>query len=259
MSKKVKQIKAEEYKEETEEFQDDYYEEDFEQEYVAQTSPNTFKPIETESEDEEEYYEEAKKTFRRANYNKFMKIFNVFFVIIILILLIIAVDVISITKYNAGPFFAIKTNTYEDGGSKEYYGLGYKIIKYSEINGRQDTQIGFWNMKYSTEPITLQDLDLAIAFRNDPEKTADAYFKKYVLISSTIKEIDIDKNELLLEYTDPDGKYTLQIKCDMSSKKEELTNYSINDKIQIKGTVYKFKISENNKPNSVSILNCYIG
>ena len=32
-------------------------------------------------------------------------------------------------------------------------------------------------------------------------------------------------NKIILEYTDPDGKYTLQIDCKMATDKKELTNY----------------------------------
>ena len=41
----------------------------------------------------------------------------------------------------------IRTSIYKDGGTKEYYGLGYKVIKYNQIEGRRDTQIGLWNLK----------------------------------------------------------------------------------------------------------------
>lgn len=255
----AKQIKAEEYKDEfDEEIEDDYYEEENEQEKeVVEDSPNNFKAVE-EEQDDEEYYEDAKKTFRRANSSKFMNIFNILFVLLMVMMLIISVDVICITRYNVGPFFAINTTTYKDGGTKEYYGLGYKVIKYNEIMGRMDTQIGFWNMKYSNEPLVIEDIDLAIEFQNNPEPTANKYYKKYVMISSTIKNIDVKKNEIILEYTDPDGKYTLQINCQMASRKDSLINYKINDKVSIKGTVSSFSIKEETKTNKVTIENCFI-
>lgn len=266
MSKKAKPIKAEEYKDEEEIveeeiYEDDYYEDENEQveedvEEVEET-PKTFK-VKEENQQDEDDYEEASKTFRRVNSSKFMKIFNVFFVIIMIIMLIICVDVIFVTKYNAKPLFAIKTKTYKDGGTTEYYGLGYKVIKYNEEVGRRDTQIGFWNMKYSTEPIVIEDIDLAIEFQNKPEETANKYYKKYVMIYSTIKEIDKEDNEMTLEYTDPDGKYTLEIECDMASFRESLENYKVNDQVSIKGTIYKFSVKEDDDPNSVSISNCFI-
>lgn len=255
----AKKIKAEEYKDEFEEqIKDDYYEDENEVETeVVEDSPNNFKAIE-EEQDDEEYYEEAKKTFQRVNTSKFMGIFNVLFVLIMVIMLIISVDVICITRYNIGPFFAINTKTYKDGGTKEYYGLGYKVIKYSEISGRRDTEIGFWNMKYSTEPLMIDDLDLAIEFQNNPETTANKYYKKYLIINSTIKNIDTKKNEISLGYNDPDGKYTLEINCKMASRKDSLVNYKINDKVSIKGTVSSFSIKEATKTNKVILENCFV-
>ena len=254
----AKKIKAEEYNDEFDvEVEDDYYEDENETEKeIIEESPNNFKAVEEES--EEEYYEEAKKTFRRVKTSKFMSIFNILFILIMIIMLIISVDVICITRYNIGPFFAINTKTYKDGGTKEYYGLGYKVIKYNEVAGRRDTEIGFWNMKYSTEPLMIDDIDLAIDFQNNRETTANKYYKKYLIINSKIKNIDNNKNEIILEYTDPDGKYTLEINCKMASRKDSLVNYKINDKVSIKGTVSSFSIKEATKTNKVILENCFI-
>jgi hypothetical protein len=254
----AKKIKAEEYNDEFDvEVEDDYYEDENETEKeIIEESPNNFKAVEEES--EEEYYEEAKKTFRRVKTSKFMSIFNILFILIMIIMLIISVDVICITRYNIGPFFAINTKTDKDGGTKEYYGLGYKVIKYNEVAGRRDTEIGFWNMKYSTEPLMIDDIDLAIDFQNNPETTANKYYKKYLIINSKIKNIDNNKNEIILEYTDPDGKYTLEINCKMASRKDSLVNYKINDKVSIKGTVSSFSIKEATKTNKVILENCFI-
>ena len=56
-------------------------------------------------------------------------------------------------QYNKGPFFCIPIITHKDGGTVEYYGIGYKIIKYNVMNteskkGRKDMVIGLWNLKY---------------------------------------------------------------------------------------------------------------
>ena len=254
----AKKIKAEEYNDEFDvEVEDDYYEDENEtKKEIIEESPNNLKAVKEEP--EEEYYEEAKKTFRRVKTSKFMSIFNILFILIMIIMLIISVDVISITRYNIGPFFAINTKTYKDGGTKEYYGLGYKVIKYNEIAGRRDTEIGFWNMKYSTEPLMIDDIDLAIDFQNNPETTANKYYKKYLIINSKIKNIYNNKNEIILEYTDPDGKYTLEINCKMASRKDSLVNYKINDKVSIKGTVSSFSIKEATKTNKVILENCFI-
>lgn len=254
MPKKLKPIKAEKFEDE-EEVKDDFYEDEFEKEEDLDDSPKNFEAVE---DPEEEKYEDAKRTFRRANSDKIMRVFNIFFVIAIIIILIIGIDVICVSKYNVGPFFAIKTTTYKDGGTTEHYGLGYKVIKYKELFGRQDTEVGFWNLKYDTTPIYLEDIDIAIAFQNNPEETADTYYKEYVSISSQVKELDTKNNRMILEYNDPDGKYTLDIVCDMNDKLDENTPYKKGDKLSVKGTVYKFTIKEKESSNSIYLMNCFI-
>ncbi|MEG0872414.1 MAG: hypothetical protein RSE00_03100 [Clostridia bacterium] len=53
--------------------------------------------------------------------------------------------------------FCINTNTYQDGGSKEYTGLGYKIIKYNTIAGNTDISFGTWFLKYDTNKAKLPE------------------------------------------------------------------------------------------------------
>lgn len=83
---------------------------------------------------------------------------------------------------NQTPIFAIKYDSYWDGGTVEYLGLGYKVIKYDKldafdedcmaeyrekfgepngmsdyekygciIEGRKDAVFGFWTLKYDNE------------------------------------------------------------------------------------------------------------
>ena len=81
--------------------------------------------------DEEESEEVVdNKSFRRAKL-----IINIIFSIIVILIVMVTVDVICVSRYSKGPFFAIPTHTYKDGGTKEYYGLGYKVIKYHQMQG----------------------------------------------------------------------------------------------------------------------------
>lgn len=61
---------------------------------------------------------------------------------------------ISLAKLNRSPIFAVPIVMYKDGGSTEYYGLGYKVIKYVKLtaeNGAEviKTDFGTWFMKFS--------------------------------------------------------------------------------------------------------------
>ncbi len=274
-TKKVKKIKAEAYEEKDElelddEIEEANYDEDFndeiddEVEFEEIEEPTKRKQQSKKQEEydednlmEDEEYEDAKKTFNREKTDKFMKIFNIFFVFAMIAMIIIAIDVISIARYNKGPFFAIPTKTYKDGGTKEYYGLGYKVIKYNQIEGRRDTQIGLWSLKYDIIPAEVQDVDLAIEFQNDPQKTSEKYYKQYIRIDSKIKTIDKEENKLILEYTDPDGKYTLQINCPMAGNLEALNEYEEQQKLKVKGTVYKFALKTEEQSNTVYLNDCF--
>lgn len=57
----------------------------------------------------------------------------------------------SLAQVDKEPIFAIKTVTYKDGGTQEYMGLGYKIIRYSILEGRQDTVFGTWMISYEDQ------------------------------------------------------------------------------------------------------------
>lgn len=201
--------------------------------------------------------EDEFNTHTKNKTNMLIKIFNILFVLALVAMAIISIDVISVTKFNKGPFFAIKTETYKDGGSKVYYGLGYKVIKYNQIMGRQDTQIGFWTMPFNTTPTQIQDIDLAIEFQNKPEKTGKKYYNQYLAVSSTIKSINKQANELTLEYTDPDGKYTLQIVCPMASKPSDIIDFTEQQEVTVKGTVKSFTLKDSKQPNTVYLKNCF--
>lgn len=61
---------------------------------------------------------------------------------------IFLVDFICIKNIDR-PIFMIRTGINKDGGSKEYYGLGYKVIDYNVIDGDNSIHIGTWFMKYN--------------------------------------------------------------------------------------------------------------
>lgn len=52
------------------------------------------------------------------------------------------------------PIFAVRTSVMKDGGTKIYYGPGYKVISYNQLSdtvndkGRNDTMFGSWLLKY---------------------------------------------------------------------------------------------------------------
>lgn len=183
------------------------------------------------------------------------KIINIIFVVIILLLIMISIDVISISRFDNGPYFAIPLKTYEEG-TKEYYGLGYKVIKYNQIQGRRDKEIGLWNLKYNTNPIDLSDVDLAIELNNDEEKTYNKYYKKFVRIKSTLKNKKEKENTIILEYNDEDGKYTTDIICKLIPEQTNISSFEIDKEITIIGTVKEYKGSTKKENKRLYIKNC---
>ena len=178
---------------------------------------------------------------------------NIIFIIIIALGIVIAIDVICVTKYDKGPYFAIRTKTYDDGGTEEFYGLGYKVIKYHQEQGRRDTKLGFWTMPYSVEPTEISALDLAIEFRNDPEKTANKYAGQFMRVTGRIYKIK--DNELILRYKDPDDAYTLKIKCPMAEK-TDLSDLKEDMEITVLGTIDNFTLATEKTSNSANMSNC---
>ena len=181
-------------------------------------------------------------------------IMNLIFIIIIAIGIIIAIDMVCVVKYDKGPYFALRTATLDDGGTQIFYGLGYKVIKYHQEQGRRDTEVGFWTMPYSVEPTDVDAIDLAIDFRNEPEATAEKYAGKFVRITGRI--FRIKDNELVLRYHDPNKTYTLRIECPMAEK-TDFSNFEEGMEITVLGTIDNFTFATANKANTVNMSNCF--
>ena len=178
-----------------------------------------------------------------------MRIINIFFIVILIIIAMITTDYIRVAKYEKKPLFVIKTKTYKDGGTKVYTGLGYKVIDYNQLQGRRDIEIGTWSIKYNNKPVTYQDIDLSIAFNDNEEETYKENYKKFVRIVSTLKSVDKKNKKLVLGYTDEDGKYSLDISCELVAEQLNIEKFEENKQITIIGTVkdYKVKTDKNNR------------
>lgn len=65
----------------------------------------------------------------------------------------------SLARTNKSPVFAIPVIRHKDGGSTEYYGLGYKVIKYVNLTAERGREVenvafGTWLMKFSPAQAT---------------------------------------------------------------------------------------------------------
>ncbi|MGK5510496.1 hypothetical protein [Brevibacillus formosus] len=67
-------------------------------------------------------------------------------VVILLPILMFIIDCLLAIN-DTPPAFAVRTETYKDGGTSIYQGLGYRIIDYNQLDGRQD--VVFTSIFYS--------------------------------------------------------------------------------------------------------------
>lgn len=203
----------------------------------------------------EEEFEEDQNS--RKKYKRYKKIINIVFAIILVVLVMITIDVISVSRYNVGPFFAIKTQTIKDGGTKVYYGLGYKVIKYNQKQGRRDIEIGTWNLKYNNDILEAEAIDLAIEFTENEADSYEKYKGKFMRISGVLSNVSMNENTITISYIDEDGKYTYDILCDMASDTDKLKEFETSIRITAIGTVsnYDFKSPDSNA--TLHLSNCF--
>lgn len=187
-----------------------------------------------------------------AEEKKLFRLLNILLIIILIVSIMISADIVCVTKYHKGPFFAIRTHTYKDGGTKVYHGLGYKVIKYNQKIGRRDTAIGFWTMPYNTKPTSISILDLALELCNDPQTSYKKYAKKFLEVEGDVYKVDHKKNQITLRYLDDSNKYSLNIICTMAENKEKII---VGDPVTVIGTVSNYTLRNKKDKNSVNILN----
>lgn len=206
--------------------------------------------------DETDEFEIVAKTNNTSTkYKRTKKIINIVFVIVIMLIIIVSTDIICVSKYNIGPFFAIPVKKYNDGGTKEYYGIGYKVIKYKQIQGRRDKEIGGYKLKYNTNPIDIDIIDLAIEFKTDANSAYKKYYKKFVRVTGNLKSVNKNENTITMSYEDDGLKYSINIKCNMETLKKELNSLNIGNEIVVIGTVNNYK--ENTSPTTIYLTNCF--
>ena len=211
----------------------------------------SYETIQEKEEDEElDDYEDFVDEGLLERNRRRQRIRNIIFAIILILIILITIDVIAVVNFNKGPFFAIPGVQYKDGGTREYYGLGYKVISYHQVQGRRDKELGFWNLEYNTNAITIKDVDLAIGMV-DKEEFYQKYHKKFVRIISTLHGVNTNSHQITLGYIDEDGKYTLDIICNMVEDQSNLDIFEVEKPITIIGTV------KERRNQTIYISNCF--
>lgn len=136
------------------------------------------------------------------------------FSLLIFVLLSSIFGIIDYYRANSNkiPIFAIQTTSYKDGGSKEYWGLGYKVIKCNNLNGDTSSNMGFYNLDINTTCINSQDIYSLYIKVIDNVLNARGYSKsEYLALDlDSFELLDSNYKDLLLEYAEKYNKTVLK-------------------------------------------------
>lgn len=75
------------------------------------------------------------------------KVISVIIAIILISIVFFFIDWYLVSQKQT-PIFVIRFDTYKDGGTVEYLGLGYKVISFHLLNGYNEIKMGSWFMQY---------------------------------------------------------------------------------------------------------------
>ena len=122
------------------------------------------------------------------------------------------------------PIFCIKTKVYEDGGTREFLGLGYKVIDFHTINGFYETKIGSYFMKYEDFDDEISKYDNIVI---DEIVKSEEYIKQ---IENAIIKLDLPKEWHYEEIDNPENqnaKFELKLYKDSKEGKEHIIDLSL--------------------------------
>lgn len=198
--------------------------------------------------------------------------------IIGIVLIIFLIGIITFKIDNARistgktPIASIPLLHHKDGGTKEYYGIGYKIIGYNKLNGYKKYHIGSYNLQYDDtlgEESELADISKRNIEKMNEEKLKDTVeFKakeiknkdKFLSFIDDVAAKDVARHELnFITYT-VEGKeikhvlvyennvmfYTIDKRLDEFAgelEKEAPLTYEVEPLIKVKQSEYKKKMS----------------
>ncbi len=186
---------------------------------------------------------------------KLKKKFTIIMIVALVLGTLIFIDILVANYTNVGPFLAVKVKTHNDGGTKEYYGLGYKVIKYRVKDGRNTTVVGSWTLKYDPTSKASTVEELGISFRNNTKEALKNSYKQFFIVTGKIDSIDKANKKVVLIYEDEDGG-TYTTKAEFYLKNiSKLKNYGKGDTITISGTFTKYTPKKNNMVRTLSFDN----
>ncbi|MDD2207987.1 MAG: hypothetical protein PHG03_00435 [Bacilli bacterium] len=151
------------------------------------------------------------------------------------------------SRSGKSPIFAILVTRYKDGGSKEYFGLGYKVIKCHNLIGDNSSNMGFYNLEINTTCINSSDIYPLYLKLIDNILSAKSYSKpEYIALDlDTFELLDQYYQDLLLKYTEKYNKTI--VKANYQELKDN--GYADEGGLNLKGyliSINYFKKANNN-------------
>lgn len=220
--------------------------------YVSTDFYNSYDQVEVDdniddNDNSTTYTDDSNKSFGGI----ILKVLNFFLILVMVGAFLVVFDVVMVTKFNVGPIFAIKVKTYNDGGTREYAGIFYKVIKYKQTNGRRDMVLGSYKLSYSGEVYKKSVLDLAILYRDDFTNFS-LLEGKYVVVMGKVLSVSKEKQVVKLIYEDSDNKYQtiVTFKMDKDANYDELKK---GNTVKIAGVLDDY--SDNKQGININMIN----
>ncbi len=189
---------------------------------------------------------------------KLKKRFTIIMIVALILGTLIFIDILIANYTSVGPFLAVKVKTHNDGGTKEYYGLGYKVIKYRVKDGRNVTVVGSWTLKYDPTSKASTVEELGISFRNNPKEALKNSYKQFFIVTGKIDSIDKTNKKIVLIYEDKDGgNYTTKAEFYLKNT-SKLKKHKKGDTVIVSGTFIKYTPKNGSVARTITFNNCSI-
>lgn len=125
-------------------------------------------------------------------------------------------------KKQEKPIFCINIATYRDGGTKEYLGLGYKVIDFHTLEGFDDIKIGTWFINYNdfNEEMKVYETKFEEELRKNEEYT------KMIQVNGKLYINNGEESTVTGRCGNMDGQITTNVKQDEVPTQDNQSNFS---------------------------------
>ena len=157
-------------------------------------------------------------------------------IIIMLGIIFFSIDNYRVSKGQT-PIFCIKNpaGVIADGGTAEYFGLGYKVIDFNTLAGYDEIKIGTWFMKY--EDFSSEMAEYELKFESETTANENSEYNYSKTVNDVIVKLNIPEGWNYEETTDTQNeneKFTLTFYKTSKDKSASLNFYT--NKFAVCGT-----------------------